>query len=63
MSENQEKEALIVASKTKAVIKELGCMVASDALDELNRKVYEMIENAVKRTKENKRTTLRPHDF
>ncbi|MCB1309212.1 MAG: hypothetical protein KDK30_13560 [Leptospiraceae bacterium] len=60
---SDEKETLIVASKTKAYIKSQGCMVSSDALDELNKKVYEIIENAVKRTKENKRSTLRAHDF
>lgn len=60
---SEQKETLIVASKTKAYIKELGCMVSADALDELNKKVYEMIEDAVQRTKENKRSTLRSHDF
>ncbi|MBX7056886.1 MAG: hypothetical protein K1X75_02390 [Leptospirales bacterium] len=62
-SEEEGKETLLIASKTKAYIKDQGCMVAGDALDELNRKVYELINNAVKRTKENKRTTLRGHDF
>ncbi len=60
---SEERETLIVASKTKAVIKAEGCMVSADALDELNNKIYELIQNAVKRTKENKRTTLRAHDF
>ncbi|MCB1326667.1 MAG: hypothetical protein H7A21_14265 [Spirochaetales bacterium] len=58
-----EKETLIVASKTKAYIKSQGCMVSSDALDELNRKVYDLLDNAIKRTKDNKRSTLRAHDF
>lgn len=58
-----EKDALIVASKTKAYIKNLGCMVSADALDELNKKIYDLIDAAVKRTKENKRSTLRSHDF
>ncbi len=60
---SEERETLIVASKTKAFIKSQGCMVSADALDELNNKIYELIENAVKRTKENKRSTLRAHDF
>ena len=58
-----EKETLIVASKTKAYIKSQGCMVSSDALDELSRKVYDLLDNAIKRTKDNKRSTLRAHDF
>jgi histone H3/H4 len=63
--ENKEEsqESLIVASKAKNIIKNHGCMVAGDALDELNRKVHRLIEDAVKRTKENKRSTVRPHDF
>lgn len=60
---SEERETLIVASKTKAFIKNQGCMVSADALDELNNKIYQLIENAVKRTKENKRSTLRSHDF
>jgi histone H3/H4 len=60
---SEERETLIVASKTKAFIKSQGCMVSADALDQLNNKIYELIENAVKRTKENKRSTLRSHDF
>ncbi|MEQ9366093.1 MAG: hypothetical protein RIF32_17750 [Leptospirales bacterium] len=60
---SEERETLIVASKTKAFIKSQGCLFSADALDQLNNKIYELIENAVKRTKENKRSTLRSHDF
>jgi hypothetical protein len=59
----EERESLIVASKTRAYIKSLGCASSGEAIDEINRKVYEMIDAAVKRTKENKRSTLRPHDL
>ncbi|MBI3395040.1 MAG: hypothetical protein HY042_04325 [Spirochaetia bacterium] len=58
-----EHEMILVASKTKAYIKSKGCIVSSDAVDELNNKVHELIDNAVKRTKENKRSTLRSYDF
>lgn len=63
MSEQSGKESLITASKCKNHIKNAGCMVSADAMDALNAKVYELIDAAVKRTKENKRSTLRPHDF
>lgn len=65
MENNEETstESLIVASKAKNIIKNHGCMVAADALDELNRKVHRLIDEAVKRTKENKRSTVRPYDF
>ena len=61
MSDNRE--TLVVTSKTKAYIKEKGCMMSSDAIDALNNKVHDLIDSAVLRTKENKRSTLRPHDL
>lgn len=60
---SEEREQLVVASKTRAYIKSQGCMVSADAVEELNKKVYDLIDQAVKRTKDNKRSTLRPHDF
>ncbi|MBU41624.1 MAG: hypothetical protein CMN76_00275 [Spirochaetaceae bacterium] len=60
---SEEKEQLVVASKTRAYIKSQGCMVSADAVEELNKKVYEIIDAAIQRTKDNKRSTLRPHDF
>lgn len=59
----EEKEMLIVASKTKAYIKSLGCSVSGDAVEEINKKLYELLDRAVERTRENKRSTLRPHDL
>ena len=60
---SEEKEQLVVASKTRAYIKSQGCVVSADAVEELNKKVYEIIDAAIQRTKDNKRSTLRPHDF
>lgn len=60
---SQEQETLLVASKTKAYIKSQGCMVSADAIDEINKKLYELLDKAIQRTKDNKRTTLRPHDL
>ncbi len=60
---SEEKEQLVVASKTRAYIKSQGCMVSADAVEELNKKVYAIIDAAVQRTKDNKRSPLRPHDF
>ena len=58
-----EKESLVVTSKTKAYIKEKGCMVGGDVLDALNDKVRELLDKAVKRAKDNKRSTLRSQDL
>ncbi|MEQ8351679.1 MAG: hypothetical protein RH862_09355 [Leptospiraceae bacterium] len=60
---SEEKEQLVVASKTRAYIKSQGCMVSADAVEQLNKKIYEIIDAAIQRTKDNKRSTLRPHDF
>ncbi len=57
------REVLVVTSKTKAYIKEKGCMTSGDAVDALNNKIYELIDSAIKRTKENRRSTIKPHDF
>ena len=62
-SAKKQREPLVVASKAKAFLKDQGCMVASDALDGLNEVVYWYLEQAAKRCTENKRSTVRPHDF
>lgn len=58
-----ERQMILVASKTKEYIKSKQCIVSSDALEELNNKVHDLIDAAVKRTKDNKRSTLRAYDF
>ena len=63
MADEKERETLIVASKTKAYIKDQGCITSADAVTELNNKIYELLDAAIARTKHNKRTTLRPGDF
>ena len=60
---SEERETLIVASKTKAYIKSQGCIVSADAVTEINNQVYKALDAAIKRTKDNKRTTVRPYDF
>lgn len=63
MENEDKKESLIVSSKTRAYIKSLGFNASQDALDRINDLVYELIEKGTERTKENKRSTLRPHDL
>ncbi|UYM83626.2 hypothetical protein MY148_08575 [Leptospira borgpetersenii] len=60
---NVEKETLIVTSKVKAYIKSKGFMTSGDAIDGLNEKIHQLIDEAVKRTESNKRRTVRPTDF
>ncbi len=58
-----EKESLVVVSKTKTYVKGKGFMMSSDALSTLNEKVHKLLDDALERTKQNKRSTLRPHDL
>lgn len=60
---NKDRESLLVASKVKAYIKSNECIVSADAVGELNNKIYELLDGAIKRTKDNKRSTVRPYDF
>jgi tRNA C32,U32 (ribose-2'-O)-methylase TrmJ len=61
--ETNEKDSLIVTSKVKAYIKSKGFMTSSDAVDGLNEKIYKMLDEALERTQNNKRTTVRSYDF
>jgi hypothetical protein len=58
-----KKESLIVASKVKAYIKSKKMMTSSDAIGAISDKVYRMLDDAITRTKTNRRTTVKPHDL
>ena len=57
------KEVLVVASKVKAYIKSKGMMTSADAIGALSDDVYKMIDAAIKRTKANRRSTVKPQDL
>jgi len=57
------KESLIVASKVKAYIKSKKMMTSSDALGAISDKVYSMLDDAIARTKANRRTTVKTQDL
>ncbi len=57
------KEVLVVASKVKAHIKSKGLMTSADAIGALNEKVYALLNEAAKRTKANRRSTIKPQDL
>lgn len=63
MAKSKERESLLVASKVKGYIKSKGCIVSADAVGELNNKIYDLLDAAIKRTQDNKRSTVRPYDF
>ena len=56
-------DALVIASKAKAVLKKHNCNVAGDAFNGLNGVLYWYLEQAAKRAKANGRKTVRSHDF
>jgi hypothetical protein len=56
-------DVLVVASKVKAYVKSQGMMSSSDAIGALNSQVYSLLDQAIARTKANKRSTLRPQDL
>lgn len=59
----KEKEKLIHVSKIKEYIKKNDCEVSPETFDELNKKLYEIIDKAIYRTKSNKRKTIKPFDI
>ena len=58
-----EMDSLVVASKVKAIIKEKGCQTAGDAIDALNKRVLAIVEDAVVRAQDNKRSPVKPQDI
>ena len=63
MSNKNEKEMLLVNSKTKEAIKSSGLNVSGDALTALNERIYLLIVNAQTRCVDNGRKTVRATDF
>jgi phosphohistidine swiveling domain-containing protein len=62
-TEMADKEVLVVASKVKAYIKSKEMMTSSDAIVALSDKVYAMLDDAVARTKANRRSTVKAQDL
>jgi len=58
-----DKEVLVVASKVKAYIKSKKMMTSSDAIAALSDKVYAILDDAVARTKANRRSTVKAQDL
>lgn len=54
---------LVVASKVKETIKTKGCHTSGELIDALDKKVLSLLDEACKRTKENKRSTVKPADL
>jgi hypothetical protein len=59
----KKRESLIVASKVKAYIKSKKMMTSSESLEAISEKVYGMLDDAIARTKSNRRTTVKAQDL
>lgn len=57
------REVLIVASKVKAYIKSKNLNTASESIEAISERVYEMIDAAANRTESNGRKTLKAQDL
>ncbi len=55
--------SVVVASKVKEVMKNLDMRTDSQLVHEVNRRVQDMLTTAAERARENKRSTVRPHDL
>jgi cytochrome c biogenesis factor len=63
MAKKKAKEVLVVASKVKAYVKSKKMMTSADAVTALSDQVYAMLDDAIARTKANKRSTVKPQDL
>jgi len=63
-TENQnEKEMLLVSSKTKEALKSTGLNVSGEALEKLNERVYAIVKDAQDRCVANGRKTVKASDI
>ncbi len=58
-----EKEVLVVVSKVKDYVKSKGFMTSAEAIPALSDLVYDLLDKAMERTKENGRQTIKPQDL
>ena len=58
-----KKEILVVASKVKAYVKSKKMMTSADTVVALSDKVYALLDDAIARTKANRRSTVKPQDI
>lgn len=59
----KQKEMLVVASKVKGYIRSKSMMTSSDALGALNDKIHCLLDDAMCRTKANRRSTVKAQDL
>jgi histone H3/H4 len=63
MAKTKTKEIVVVGSKIKDVVRDAGLRSDGELVQAVSDKVHELIEAAIKRCKDNNRSTVRPHDL
>ena len=56
-------EVLVVGSKVKDYIKSKGCQTSGDVVEALSAKVAAILDEAIDRTKNNGRVTVKGYDL
>ena len=57
------KDPLVVASKVKTYIRSKSMMCSSDAVEAMSNMLYCVLDKAIARAQENRRSTVRPQDL
>lgn len=60
---SSRRENLCVGSKVKAYVKSQGMKCSGDLVESVSGKVHDILDAAIARTTENRRSTVRPHDL
>lgn len=62
---NQENRdvVLVVGSKIKDVVRDMGCQSSGELVQAVSDKVYDLVKAACSRAQENGRKTVRAHDL
>ncbi len=63
MEATKTRESVVVASKIRDAIRDLGCQTSGDLPEALSERIHQMLTQAVERAKSNGRATVRPHDL
>jgi hypothetical protein len=58
-----KREVLCVGSKVKAYVKSQGMKCSGDLVVSVSDQVHKILDEAITRTTENRRSTVRPHDL
>lgn len=59
----KEKEVLVVMSKVKDYVKGKGLQTSETAIGSLSDAVYELLDKAIERAKDNGRSTVKDRDI